>query len=542
MAEARIIPICKRSLIASAAILLIARPGQADTGATSRGIADYMKARAADAAGQVDAASASYARALMASPGDAAIAARAYREALEGGDLALAERAVGILQGTPQAPGDLALFPLAEAARRGDIAAADRAIAGLVDTPLGVLAPALRGWTSFVRGADPAPALASAAALKDPIAQRLAMETGALLQIAGGDTVRGVATVRAMQATGAPIDLRLAAAQLLFDKGQPEPARSFLTGDDPVIAAFRKGIGARPTLAFGVSRLLARVAGDLAGQGPSVLAVALSRTALIADPANDRARMLLASALAAEGMTDGALALLVAVPATSPFAPSAAAARIDVLAGAKRDAEALSLAADRATARGSTAGDWQRYADRLLAAGRYAEAARWYRRIIDRGAGGEWASWLQYGGALEQAGDWPSAREALRKAVALAPAEPLALNYLGYAMADHDDDRADAVAMLERAHRLKPQDSSIADSLGWAYHLVGRDREALPLIVGAAEAQPGNAEIGEHLGDLYWALGRRFEARYAWRAAALGADSGASARLSRKIAEGRAAR
>ncbi|WP_447407659.1 tetratricopeptide repeat protein, partial [Clostridium perfringens] len=81
-----------------------------------------------------------------------------------------------------------------------------------------------------------------------------------------------------------------------------------------------------------------------------------------------------------------------------------------------------------------------RYADRLLAAGRYAEAARWYRRVIDDGgAAGEWASWMQYGGALEQAGDWPGARAALQKAVALAPSEPLALNYLGYSLADHGE-------------------------------------------------------------------------------------------------------
>ncbi|WP_447412371.1 hypothetical protein, partial [Clostridium perfringens] len=84
-------------------------------------------------------------------------------------------------------------------------------------------------------------------------------------------------------------------------------------------------------------------------------------------------------------MTDGALRQLAAVTPKSPFAPSAAAARIDVLTAADRDDEALALAAMRAKARDATAGDWQRYADRLLAAGRYAEAARWYRRVIDDG-------------------------------------------------------------------------------------------------------------------------------------------------------------
>ncbi|WP_232834037.1 MULTISPECIES: tetratricopeptide repeat protein [unclassified Sphingomonas] len=519
--------------------MMIAAPALADTGQTPRGIADYMTARAADAAGRTDIATPAYARALAATPGDTTVAARSYREAMESGDLALAARAAQALQGSPQAPGDLALFPLAQAAAQGDATAADRAIAGLVDTPLGVLVPALRGWSAFARGADPRPALAAAATLKDPIAQRLAVETGALLQIARGDTDAGLATIRAMQQTGAPIDLRLAAAQLLFARGQREPARALLAGDDPVLAAFRRGVAAEPTLAFGVSRLLARVAGDLAGQGPSVLAVALARNALIADPADDRARLLLASALAAEGMTDGALRQLAAVTPKSPFAPSAAAARIDVLTAADRDDEALALAAMRAKARDATAGDWQRYADRLLAAGRYAEAARWYRRVIDDGgAAGEWASWMQYGGALEQAGDWPGARAALQKAVALAPSEPLALNYLGYSLADHGEDRPGAIRLLERAQALKPDDSSIADSLGWAYHLAGQNARALPLIARAAQAQPDNAEIGEHLGDLYWAMGRRYEARYAWRAAAVVADGRDGARLAEKLVNG----
>ena len=49
-------------------------------------------------------------------------------------------------------------------------------------------------------------------------------------------------------------------------------------------------------------------------------------------------------------------------------------------------------------------------------------------------------------------------------------------------------------------------------------------------------AEPANSEINDHLGDLYWALGRRYEARYAWRAAALTADDTEQAKLAAKIA------
>jgi Flp pilus assembly protein TadD len=92
--------------------------------------------------------------------------------------------------------------------------------------------------------------------------------------------------------------------------------------------------------------------------------------------------------------------------------------------------------------------------------------------------------------------------------------------------------------MLERALALQPDDVSIIDSLGWAYFINGNPARALPLIERAASGDPTNAEIGEHLGDLYWTIGRRYEARYAWRAAALTAEAADQARLSTKIVQG----
>jgi Flp pilus assembly protein TadD len=92
--------------------------------------------------------------------------------------------------------------------------------------------------------------------------------------------------------------------------------------------------------------------------------------------------------------------------------------------------------------------------------------------------------------------------------------------------------------MLERASQLAPDDSSITDSLAWAYFRNGDAQRALPLLERAAMAAPANGEIAEHLGDAYWMVGRRYEARYSWRAAAIVADASDGARLAAKIATG----
>ncbi len=531
--EARTIPICKRLFLASVLSLGAIAPAGADT---SR-IADYLKARAADADGNSALAVAGYASALDDMPASPVVAVRAYREALATGDIALASRAATVLRASADAPADLPLLPLALAAARNDPVGVGAATKALASTPLGVMAPSLRAWTAFVRGEDPAARIGMVATGKDAVTQRLAAETAALLQIARGDVDKGLATVQTLRETGSPIDLRLSAAQLLFGNGNADAARGLLAGGDPVFAALRRGTPAKATLGFGVSRLLGRIASDLAEQDAATLSIALSRTALIANPANDRARLLLASALAKDDAPDRALATLDAMPPDSPFAPTALAARIAILAGAGREADALALARQGAEGSGAGTGEWQTYADRLTAAGRHAEAVPWYRRIRDTDPD-EWTAWLQYGGALEQSGDWPAGRKALQKAVELAPSEPLALNYLGYAQAQRGIDVAASTAMLQRAHALKPDDGSITDSLGWAYFINGDMARALPLLERAAASDPINAEIGEHLGDLYWTIGRRYEARYAWRAAALTAPAADQARLSTRIVQG----
>ena len=46
------------------------------------------------------------------------------------------------------------------------------------------------------------------------------------------------------------------------------------------------------------------------------------------------------------------------------------------------------------------------------------------------------------------------------------------------------------------------------------------------------------AVIVEHLGDAYWQAGRRFQARYTWRAAALLAEADMAARIEAKLRDG----
>ncbi|WP_288413384.1 tetratricopeptide repeat protein [uncultured Sphingomonas sp.] len=513
---------------------LVAAPASAASTVPAAPLTAYVHARAADAEGQVTIAARGYALALAAQPSDPVIAVRALRQALAAGDLPLARRAGAVLRAADVAPPDLDLLLFSDAVIARDVQGQRAALDRLAGSPLGFLTPLLAGWVDL-----PAPdGLADGGA----IPRRYAAENAALRLLATGKITEGVAATRALlSTTGGDGDFRLNAAQLLARAGERDSARALLAGDDPVMvrAARTLGRGSKGDARFGVSRLFARMAGDLSAEGTEALAIMLSRCALLLDPDYSRARIALADALARDDAVAEAQATLASIPAGDPFASNADALGIVILQRAGDLSGALALARDEAGSRDATTASLRRYADLLLEANRPAEAAPIYASALAQAGGAaDWTLYLQRGAALDRAGDWAEALPMLRRAVELAPQEPAALNYLGYAQVDRGENVADATRMLERAHALAPKDPAIADSLGWARFRAGNLAAALPLIEGAVRQAPDDVEINEHLGDLYWAAGRRVEARYAWSAAAVSAAGPDAARLATKLANG----
>ena len=530
-------------LIALVAAMAFAAPLPAV--AATGDLAAYMRARVADADGAPARAAADFARALAADPDNATVAEQAYRAAIGATDDALVDRALATLARAGALPADAPLVMVAAAAQAHDMTAARAAIARLKDGRLKLLAPPLEAWLAIDTGGDPFAPLSARPV--DPVARRLAEETRGLRLLALGRTGEGLATLRVVLGNEASSqDNRIAAARLLAGRGQLTEARAMLVGDAPAIVALRERLrdeaaarreGEKASLTFGAAQLFTRVGDDLAVGEPGPLSFALAAAAIRANPRADRARLLLADALAQQGATDRAMAVLDSVPMDSIHARVAAVRRVQVLTDAGRRKEALAIAAPLAAAPGAEAADLQRVGTLYLALDRPAEAVPLFERAVAQaGDAAGWADWLRYGAALDRAGRWKEARAALERARTLRPDEPIVLNYLGYAMVEHGE--SGARAMLEQAVRLKPDDAAIADSLGWALFRGGEVARALPLIERAAQAEPDSVEIAEHLGDVYWASGRRFEARYAWTAARQTAEPAVAERLTTKIADG----
>ncbi len=83
-----------------------------------------------------------------------------------------------------------------------------------------------------------------------------------------------------------------------------------------------------------------------------------------------------------------------------------------------------------------------------------------------------------------------------------------ALNYLGYTYAEMAIRLDEALAMVQRALKIKPGDGYITDSLGWVYFKKGEYDQAVAHLETAAKLSKYETVIADHLADAYMKNGQ----------------------------------
>ncbi|WP_417311387.1 tetratricopeptide repeat protein [Ectopseudomonas khazarica] len=106
----------------------------------------------------------------------------------------------------------------------------------------------------------------------------------------------------------------------------------------------------------------------------------------------------------------------------------------------------------------------------------------------------------------------------LRYILEREPDHAMALNALGYTLADRTTRYQEAHDLIEKAHQLNPDDPAILDSLGWVNYRLGNLEEAERFLRLALKKFPDH-EVAAHLGEVLWAQGKQREARSVWREA-----------------------
>ncbi len=526
-------------LLLGSTAVLAARP------AAPSALQSYVQARMAEAQDNGTAARAAYAAALIAEPGNSLIAERALRQAVESGDRDLAVAAAETLAQTDGLPPDASLLLIGIRLQARNLPGATALIDRLeTDKKLLFLTPILRSWVGLTARTPNASAQLGVAG-GEGLDTGLILEQRALADLLAGRTVEAISLIRSSPRGDARAGVtRITAAATLQKLGDKATAQSLLVGTDASFVAARNRLaanrpigGAVDTPVRGLAFFYGRLATDLARDNAPRLAMTLARYARFLDPSSPFLAMAEAQSLAANDLNAEALAAMSDVEADSPYAGVAFESRLALYQRLGRGAEAEQLAAHAADLSQRSV-DFMRLGDIQTRLDKHGAAAASYAKALaapeKSGAPERWALLMLHGNALAQAGDWPQAEASLRAAIELAPKEPSLLNFLGYSLLERRIKIAEAKDLIAQAAALKPEDPAITDSLGWAHFLSGDFDRAVDILEKAALAEPTEPTINEHLGDAYWRVGRKVEARYSWRAAALTAPEDAQARLAEK--------
>lgn len=115
----------------------------------------------------------------------------------------------------------------------------------------------------------------------------------------------------------------------------------------------------------------------------------------------------------------------------------------------------------------------------------------------------------------EKRNDLAQMEKDLRAILAREPENAMALNALGYTLADRTTRFDEAKRLIEKALSITPEDPAVLDSLGWVNYRMGNLDDAERALRKAFE-RLSDPEVAAHLGEVLWANGKRREARQVW--------------------------
>lgn len=295
-----------------------------------------------------------------------------------------------------------------------------------------------------------------------------------------------------------------------LDKGAPAPARLVANASD------------------GLGEALFEMSAALYQENAQEMALLYGRLSLFLDPGQPLMRLTLGDTLAARQRYADALTEFAAVKGSSGLTWASRLRQAEMLRQLGRRDETTKLLTAMAAEKPTRVDTLLQLGDMHRMAREPKPALAAYEQAVSRiakPAAADWAVFYARGMVLDTLGDWKRAETDLKTALSLSPEQASVLNYLGYSYIDRGIAMDEGRGLIEKALALRPHDGFIMDSLGWAKFKQGDFHGAVELLEQAVELEPMDPSISDHLGDVYWALGRKQEARFQWTRAAQQADN-----------------
>lgn len=412
----------------------------------------------------------------------------------------------------------------------------------------------VQGWTALGQGAMDRAVVNFDSVIEAEGMRGYGLYHKALALALVGDFEAAEETFRALNDRGAfSARAAIAHAQVLSQLDRNDEARDILTAafnvdQAPLVRDITSRLEADESVPFdivdspraGVAEVMFMIVNVLQDDTPDGYVLHYARLAEYLDPSHTEALIVTAALLERLGRYDLAGEAFARVPKEDPAYQAAEIGRIDVLYRADR-LEAASEAA-QALARDfpDTWGVQDKLGDILRVAEDMEGARAAYTRALDLidADNGPGRVSLYFARAITShtLDDWPEAEADFRAALEIMPSNAGVLNYLGYSLVERGENLDEALDMIERAAAAQPDNGAIIDSLGWVLFKLGDYEEAVGYMEHAVTLEAVDPIVNDHLGDVYWAVGRKTEAHFQWkRALSFGPEPELADRIKRKL-------
>ena len=334
----------------------------------------------------------------------------------------------------------------------------------------------------------------------------------------------------------------LARVEILSQLEREDEARElmqtmFSGASDPEIDSFIAGLEEDDPLPFthvtsvqdGFAEVFFSVAAALRSEAAPEYTILYAQVARNLRPDHLDALLLTAELFETLRQYDAAIAVFKEVLPTDPSYHVAELGRAAALRRSDRPEAAAEVLEQLSRSHGDLATVQSALGDAMRQQDRFAEAVAAYDKalaITERTGANSWFLLYARGISHERQGNWKAAEADFRKALELNPGHPQVLNYLGYSLVEKRENLDEALELIEQAVAASPNSGYIIDSLGWALYRLGRYEEAVPHMEKAVELMAVDPVVNDHLGDVYWAVGRIREAEFQWARALSFIDHG----------------
>ena len=149
------------------------------------------------------------------------------------------------------------------------------------------------------------------------------------------------------------------------------------------------------------------------------------------------------------------------------------------------------------------------------------------------------ALFLSY--ALYRSGEPRSAMEGCENLLKQYPNFWMAANGLAFMLADQSASKANldkALILAQKAQKLRPNEASVMDTLGWVYYKKGDASQAMQWIGKARAASPADPTMSYHMGMALLSAGKKQEAKQFLSKALAGGEDFTGAREAREMMKG----